>query len=197
MKRKLLALLTVSLCSLGLALQAQEEGEGVNPNYVIQPSDVLRLQVFQEPDLDQQFRVPQDGQYHFPLIGTVNLKGKTIKQAEGLLRELYDRDFLVNPQVNLLILEFSQRRVNVIGSVNQPGTVVFPPEENMDLIDAISRAGGFTRLGNSRAVKLTRTGPDGKSTQYTINVNEIMKGKNSSAWQLEKDDVIFVPEKIW
>jgi polysaccharide biosynthesis/export protein len=197
MIRKLFFYLLLSLPMLGLSLQAQGEGEAPNPNYIIQPSDVLRFVVFQEPDLEQQFRVPQDGRYQFPLIGAVMLRGKTVKEAEDLIRELYDRDFLVNPQVNLLIMEYSQRRVNVLGAVNQPGTVVFPPEEEMTVLDAISRAGGFNRLSNRRSVQLSRTGADGRVTRFTINADEIMRGSASSAWKLERDDIIFVPERTF
>lgn len=196
MNRKFLFLLALMGCSYGV--HAQEAVETSNPNYVIQPSDVLRMQVFQEPDLTQEhLRVPQNGKFQFPLIGVVNLKGKTIAEAEDLLRELYNRDYLVNPQINLLILEFSQRRVNVLGAVNTPGTVVFPPEEEMNLLDAISRAGGFNRLARRSAVTLTRTGPDGKVTRYRVNVDELINGGgDSSVWKLEKDDVIYVPERF-
>lgn len=193
MNRKILLVL-VFLCPW-LGASAQEGLEATNPNYVIQPSDVLSLKVFQEPDLDQEFRVPQNGRFHFPLIGNVDLKGKTVEEAEDLLRELYDRDYLVNPQINLLVLEYTQRRVNVLGNVNQPGAVVFPPEEEMNVVDAISRAGGFTRLARTSAVTLTRTTEDGQIEQYQIDVGDLMTGGDASLWKLEKGDTIFVPER--
>jgi polysaccharide biosynthesis/export protein len=195
MTQKLSFSLVLMFC-WGQVFAQEVPSSSISPNYVIQPSDVIRLMVFQEPDLTQEFRVPQNGSYHFPLIGAVNLTGKTVEQAEVLLRELYDRDFLVNPQINLLVIEFSQRRVNVLGAVNSPGTVVFPPEESMTLLDAISRAGGFSRLGNRRSVTLTRKGPDGDSKQYRINVDEIVRGEGASVWTLEKDDLIYVPERL-
>jgi polysaccharide export outer membrane protein len=195
MNRKMFFTLVSMLPCLGL-LGQDTSTPAVSSNYVIQPSDVIRLMVFQEPDLTQEFRVPQNGRFHFPLIGSVDLTGKTVEKAEALLRQLYDRDYLVNPQINLLVIEFSQRRVNVLGAVNSPGTVVFPPEENMTLIDAISRAGGFSRLGNRRSVTLTRKGPDGETKQYRINADEIVRGEGASTWTLEKDDLIYVPERL-
>ena len=195
MNRKMFFTLVSMLPCLGL-LGQDTSTPAVSSNYVIQPSDVIRLMVFQEPDLTQEFRVPQNGRFHFPLIGSVDLTGKTVEKAEALLRQLYDRDYLVNPQINLLVIEFSQRRVNVLGAVNSPGTVVFPPEENMTLLDAISRAGGFSRLGNRRSVTLTRKGPDGETKQYRINADEIVRGEGASTWTLEKDDLIYVPERL-
>jgi len=179
---------------LGLIHVGFGETSAPSPNYVLQPSDIVRLQIYQEPDLETQFRVPQDGEYHFPLIGPVNIQGLTIREVENLLRELYDRDYLVRPQLNLLILEYAQRRVNVIGSVNQPGTVVFPPEESMTIVDAISRAGGVSRLGRSNNVVLTRTGPDGKVETITVNIDDIIQGRSPNI-PLQKDDFIFVPER--
>lgn len=207
---KRLFLLSFALAACLRTLSAQESAE-TPPNYVIQPSDVLRLMVFQEPDLEQEFRVAQNGEHQFPLIGSVKIAGKTVAEAEDLMRELYERDYLVNPQINLQILEFSPRRVNVLGAVNTPGTVVFPPEESMNLLDAISRAGGFNRLARTSRVTITRQGPDGEPIRIRVDADDLMKegrsgrggltpstgGKETtSGWDLQKDDVIFVPERI-
>lgn len=195
MNRKFLLLLALAGFSYGA--NAQEVAETAPPNYVIQPADVIRMQVFQEPDLTKEFRIPRDGKVQLDLIGTVDLKGKTIAEAEGLLYELYNRDYLVNPQISLLILEFSKRHVNVLGAVNTPGSVVFPPDEEMTLLDAISRAGGFSRLARRSAITLTRTGPDGQPIRYRVNADELINGAgDSSVWKLETDDTIYVPERF-
>lgn len=166
-------------------------------DYVIAPSDLLRFQVHQEEDLGREVRVSQGGNITLPLVGTVEIKGKTVGEAERHLTELYDRDFLVNPQINLSVLEYSQRRVSVLGYVNSPGFVVFPPEESMTLIDAISGAGGFQRNANTRNVILTRTGEDGRTQRYTVDANEIIQGNTSFNWQLQRDDVIYVPQRLF
>ncbi len=174
-----------------------EPPEVESSDYVINPSDLLRFQVYQEEELTREVRVSQNGNISLPLIGSVEVKGKTVDEAERLLAELYDRDYLVNPQVNLGVLEYSQRRVNVLGQVNRPGTVVFPPEESMTLIDAISRAGGFQRNANRRSVILSRTNEDGEVKRYNVNTEEIIQGNTSFIWQLERDDVIYVPQRIF
>jgi len=71
--------------------------------------------------------------------------------------------------------------------------VPFPPEEGLTLVDAISRSGGITRMGEAKRVTLTRTAPDGTTTTSTINFNEILKSKGSNI-QLKENDVIYVPE---
>lgn len=130
-----------------------------------------------------------------PLIGGIDVKGKTVRQLQETIRELYDRDYLVNPQVNVFVLEYSKRIVNVLGSVNSPGVVIFPQEQGLTLLDAISRVGGFSRLADRKRVKLTRT-VDGKTSNYIINVDEVIQGTANDAWPLVPDDVIYVPERI-
>lgn len=181
---------------LGAQVRAQEAVSS-DSNYVIQISDLLRFVVFQEPELQQEFRVPQNGKVSFHLIGEVDLTGRTVAEAEALLRDRYNQDYLVNPQVNLLVLEFSERGVTVIGQVNQPGTIMFPPQKEMTLMDAISKAGGFTRLARTSSVTLTRFEPDGRPTVHTINVDQILEGKSNTIWVLQKGDIINVPERFF
>ena len=80
------------------------KSDGTKPDYVLQPSDLIRVQIFQEDDLNREVRISQEYTVKLPLIDTVDLKDKTARQAEDYIRELYGRDFLAKPQVNLLSL---------------------------------------------------------------------------------------------
>ena len=165
-------------------------------DYVLQPSDLIRVQIAFEEDLNREVRISQENTVNLPLIGSVDLKGKTARQAEEIIRALYDRDYLVNPQVNLIVLEYAPRNVFVSGSVGAQGVVPFPREQGLTLIDAISRAGGFNRLADKKHVTLKRTNADGKTETFTINAEDLMKGDSTETWPLQPNDVIFVPEKI-
>jgi len=174
-----------------------------NADYVLQPQDLIRVQVFQEEDINRQGEVSisQELTISLPLIGTINLKDKTVRQAEEMIQALYDRDYLVNPQVSVIVVKYSERSVNVLGAVNNAGRVFFPQERGLTILDAISLAGGHSRLADLKKVKLTRNPTNGESSIVVINVDEIMKGDNSSTTPLdvplEKGDVIFVPERIF
>jgi len=169
---------------------------GSRADYVLQPLDMIRFQVFQEDGMSRELRISQENTITLPLIGIVDLKDKTIRQAQDMIQDLYKRDYLVNPQVNITVLDYAKRSINVLGSVGNPGVVYFPQEEGMTLLDAISRAGGFTRLADKKHVKLTRVGPDGKTESYEINADRIMQGTASDTWVILKGDVISVPERI-
>lgn len=193
----ILGILLTNLVAVTKAAETSTLGKVEAPsNYVLQPSDVIKVQVFQEDDLTREVRLSQESTVSLPMIGTINLKGKTLSEAQELIRSLYDRDFLVNPQVTVFIFEYSKRSVNVLGSVNSPGVVVFPQETGLTLLDAIARAGGFSRLADKKRLKLTRISADGKPEIYTINADDIMQGVSSESWVLLKDDVISVPERV-
>ncbi len=166
-------------------------------DYVLQPSDLIRVLIFQEPDLLREVRITQEYTLNLPMIGTIDVRGRTVRQAEEMIRSLYDRDYLVNPQVNLTVLEYSQRTVQVVGAVNSPGAVVFPPEQKMGLVEAIARAGGQSRIADLKRVQLTRTSAQGKTETFTINVVDLMKGASGEQWLLLKGDVVLVPEKLF
>jgi polysaccharide export outer membrane protein len=165
-------------------------------DYVLQPYDLIQVVVFQEPDLARDVRLSQDSTINLPLIGTVDLAGKTVRTAQEAIRSLYDRDYLVNPQINVTVTEYAKQTVNVLGSVNTPGAISIPPEQPLKLLDAITRAGGFTRLADRKRIKLTRLNGDGKTSTTVINADDIIQSNTADTWVLSKGDVIYVPERI-
>jgi polysaccharide export outer membrane protein len=192
---RLLLLAALLLVSPGTVVRAAEE-RGASSDYVLQPLDLLKVVVFQEPDLEREVRISQEYSINLPLIGSVNLTGKTVRQAEEMVRARYDADFLKNPQISIRVLEYTPRTVQVLGAVNQAGTITFTPEKQMSIVEALARAGGHSRLADLKKVRLTRQLGEGRTETFTINVDEVMKGVTSEPWLLQKDDVIVVPERI-
>ncbi len=165
-------------------------------DYTLEPGDVVSVKVFQEPDLDRELRVSQEGDLYLPLIGRVEARGRSVAEVERVVREAYDRDYLVNPQINILVVKYQVSTVNVLGAVNSPQAVEYPPEQQLTLIDAVSRAGGFSRLADRRRVRLSRTLPDGRVENLVINADELMSGAAKDPLVLRWDDVIYVPERV-
>jgi polysaccharide export outer membrane protein len=165
-------------------------------SYKLQPLDLLKIQVFQEPDLEREVRVSKNHTIVLPLIGTVDLTNLTVHDAEQLITDRYGRDYLVNPQINITVTEYTQRTLNVLGAVNSPGAVVIPPERELSLVDAIAHSGGFSRLANRSHVSLTRTLPSGEIQHFTINVDQLIEGNADRQWVVQTGDVVFVPESV-
>lgn len=165
-------------------------------DYVLQPLDLLRIVVFQEPDLERQVRISQENTINLPLIGSIDLTGKSVRQAEEIIRARYDADFLKNPQITITVIEYTPRTVQVLGAVNSPGAIAFTPEQQMTIMEALAKAGGQSRLADIRKVRLTRQTKDGKTEIFTINLDDLMKGNSAEKWPLTKGDVLFIPERI-
>jgi polysaccharide export outer membrane protein len=191
-----ITLLPFSRAAEGRA-RSSEKSSGEAPtkaDYILQPQDVIKVQVFQEEDINKQaeaLSLSQESSVTLPLIGTVSLKGRSVRQAEEFIRGLYDKDFIVNPQVSVTVVKYTERTVNVVGSVTNQGRIQFPQERGLTILDAISLAGGQTRLADMKHVKLTRG-----SEVVIVDVDAMMKSGGRDPVQLEPDDVIYVPERI-
>src|SRR5271166_2811693 len=153
--------------------------------YILRPMDLVKVQVFQEPDLDRELRVSQDHTIVMPLIGVIDLRRRTVREAELLIASLYNKDYLVNPQINITVTEYSPRTVNVLGAVNSPGSVLIPPEHAFTLLDAIAKSGGFSRLANRNRLSLTRTLQDGDTQNYTIDADQLVTGDAINKWTVQ------------
>lgn len=169
---------------------------GTGADYPLQPSDLLKVEIFQEAELMREVRISQEYSITLPLIGKIDLRGKTLRQAEEMIRKLYDKSYLVNPQVTLVVKEYAKRTVDVQGQVGKPGAVEFPMEKGLTLLGAITRAEGFTRLADKKRVLLTRQKEDGSKETVVINAEDIIEGESKETWPMQPGDSIFVKERI-
>jgi polysaccharide export outer membrane protein len=190
-------LMTLLFCTF--AVQAQDNAAAPlvkSQTYVLAPNDVVQIKVYQEDDLETKARVGQDGTISFPLIGVVQIGGKTVEQAGALIREKLDKDYLVNPQITLIVVEYSKRRFTVLGQVQKPGSFEIPSEESVTLLEAIAMAGGYTRLADKAHVKVSRmTGS--KAATVTVNTKRDSNDAETMSFQILPNDTITVPERFF
>jgi len=163
--------------------------------YRLCPNDVLRVKVFQEDDLTTELRLGKDGSATFPLLGVINLGGKTVDEAAANIRELLGKDYLVNPQVTLTVTEYAKRRFTVLGQVQKPGSYDIPSEESVTLLQAIAMAGGFGRLAVQSKVTITRT-IGGKKT-LIVDLKSAANDPNIKPFEILAEDTIFVAERVF
>ena len=168
----------------------------VGENYVLKPSDVISVEVYQEQDLEKTVRVEGDGSVALALIGKVKIGGMTVGEAQSLITDLYNRDYLVDPQVSVLVTSFSPRMVHVLGSVNNPGVVEIPPDRDLTLIEAIAAVRGVSRLGNPKSITVKRVDNTGRAQQMEVNFTRIVTDPNVKDLVLKEGDTVWVPERI-
>jgi protein involved in polysaccharide export with SLBB domain len=159
----------------------------------IAPSDTISIEVFGEKDLTVERRVQASGTITFPLLGNVEVAGKTTAEVATLLQGKLDMDFLVNPQVSVNVKEYRSGTVSVMGHVEKKGAIKLPTERPMFILEAIAEAGGFSPTANKSKIELTRKG---KTTRYKF--DELRKETDpKKKIALEPDDVIYVTESFF
>lgn len=166
-------------------------------DYRIQPLDVLRITVFQEPDMSSEVRVAKEGAVGLPLLGPVKLVGLHTDEAARLIERLYkEHEVLLAPSVSVAVLGYTSQTVNVLGAVNQPGSVQLPPEQRFYVLDAVTKAGGFSRVADMRKLSVVRrTGKEGAVKVMELNLEKFIRGETDQNIRLEPEDVIYVSER--
>lgn len=180
-------------CFLSLSAQpATSNGAPVaSANYTLKPQDIISFRVIGEDETFTEAQISQDGSISFPYLAQpVKISGLTLQEARQKLFDLYVRDIYVNPQIQLNIMEYAPAYITVLGMVGRSGQVALPPEEDLSLLAAIARAGGWTQLSKRKEVELTRTLPDGKKEKFVIDARSI----GPEEWILQEGDLINVPE---
>jgi polysaccharide export outer membrane protein len=164
--------------------------------YRLAPNDLIEVKVYQEDDLTTRLRVAKDGTATFPLLGVVNLSGKSVDECAAHFRELLGKDYLVNPQVTITVVEYAKRRFTVLGQVQKPGSFEIPNEESVTLLQAIAMAGGYTRLADTGRVTVTRVA-NARKTTYRLDVKSATNDTNTKPFEIQPDDTITVAERIF
>lgn len=165
-------------------------------DYRLAPADLVELTVYQEPDMNRRVRVNTNGTVSLPLIGTVEIGGKTLLEAQTEIETKLAK-FVVNPQVSLFIQEYGNRMVFVMGEVQHPGSYPIPTESRMTVLEAVSTASGFTPVAAQDRVRVLRN-VKGVSTDYTINTKDItQQGQKEKDMVLEPNDIVYVPQSFF
>ncbi len=166
-------------------------------DHVLMPGDLIEVKVFQEPDLDTTMRVARDGSVVYPLIDRVTVGGLTPLTASKLIHDLLDKDYIVNPQVSLLVMEYAKRTFTVLGEVQKPGSYDMPDRATVSLLEAIGMSGGYTRVANPNSVTVKRRVKN-REMVYRLNAKKMAaSGGSPSSFEIKADDVITVAESIF
>lgn len=184
--KKLLFLLAV-LCSMSaLPLPAHAE----EPPFTIIPGDVLQITVWKEEGLDREVLVLQDGTITFPLIGSLQVQGKTPSDVQASVKEKLAK-LIPEASVTVAVKAALGHTVNVVGQVVKPGEIVMG--RRLSAIQALSQAGGLTPYASEGSIIVLRRNGE-EETTIKIPYSDIIKGKKlDQDILLNPGDVIVVP----
>jgi polysaccharide export outer membrane protein len=178
---------------LATALAAQPAARsdtGAVVRYEVQPSDLLQISVWREPDLTHQVLVRPDGAFSFPLAGDVSAIGKTVEELRVELVERLSR-YIPDLVVTVAVLEIRGNKIYVIGQVNQPGEFIVNPR--VDVMQALSLAGGTTAFASPNSIFVLRR-DNGEQLRLPFNFEAVLRGRDlDQNVLLRTGDVVVVP----
>ena len=154
--------------------------------------DVFELRVYGEKELSGIHRVSADGAIDVPLVGRTQVSGLSRDGAVDLLTQKL-RVFIKSPQVSIFVKERKSKKIFVFGRVKKPGTFEF--ESNMNIIQAITLAGGFDKLADQNGTYVNRV-IDGAEKRIEVSVKDIGQGKAGNFF-LEAGDIVYIPESLF
>jgi polysaccharide biosynthesis/export protein len=161
-----------------------------DPKYVIGAQDVLDISVWREPALSQTVPVRPDGKISLPLLNDVQAAGLTPMQLGAEITKRLKK-YVDDPQVTVLVTQINSERIYILGEVSRAGT--FPLLPGMNVLQALSSAGGFTMFAHVKKIYVMRD-VDGKKEKYPFNYKEVIHGKSPEEnIMLKPGDTIVVP----
>ncbi|UOG91493.1 MAG: polysaccharide export protein [Candidatus Thiothrix sulfatifontis] len=189
----LLAALTLAACSNNAPQHTALPGSttsvaeaslptGTSGSDRIAPQDLLEIDVFKVPDLSKEVRVDDNGNITLALIGTVRAEGLSASQLEKQIATRLEKDYMHNPQVNVLVKEATASKITVSGAVNKPG--VYSLAGDTSVTQAIALAEGLNRLAIKDNVTVFRNGKP-----YTVRLEDVNQGKIA-------DPIVMAGDKI-
>ena len=169
--------------------------------YYLRPGDMLSLEVVNPGDtFTNPVTIDNQGTVNLNLLGWVNVEKLTVEQAQDMIKEKYMAEYFRNPRVNLRLVSKAKLRFKILGQVAQPGFYEVPPGLEVDLLDAIAIAGGYTRLANKVTYKyFTQNDADGQTGERieTYKIRELKRTPGAKIPVLNGDDTIVVGESIF
>lgn len=171
---------------------AQSGQEAADRSYRIGPRDLVAIRVFEEPTLNVDLRVNDDGTIRLPLVGNVPAEGLTEDELTRRLQEILESQLLQRASVSVEILEYKSRPISVIGAVRSAGSLEY--SGRLTLLEAITQAGGLSSSHGDSVVVLRRAN-NGLTDQVAVSVEDLLVRADPDVnIPIFANDLINVPE---
>lgn len=183
---RIAALALAATVASGAAAQTQGKGD----DYILQPGDKLRIEVYKDAQLSQSVQVRPDGKITMPLIGDLPAQGlKPLALRDQITTAL--RDYMTNPVVTVIVVEGTAPTAYVVGEVNHPGAVTL--QAKMTVLQALAMAGGLKDFADAKNIRILRNGTTGTQT-IAFNYKDAIRGTPAANVVLQAGDTVVVPD---
>jgi len=190
MKRKLFYLFVLLLVPAVLTAEGPGPVESVD-EYRVGSGDVLKINVYENPDLSTTVRVSADDTIRMPLLGRVDVAEMSVSKVAQKLQDLLADGYLVSPQVDVFIEEYRSKNAIILGQVNKPGQ--YELRGPVTFLEFVSKAGGLTKdVGSTAVIKRDIPSEDGRD-RIVIDLDRLIKkGDTSLNIQIQDRDNIYI-----
>lgn len=195
MRRCVGILVLLSACTLavgcGPAVHGPWPSTIPSTEYRIGAGDILRVSVWQNPELSSRVTVRPDGAVTLPLIDEVSLGGKTVAEANHDVSERYRRFIAAENHVTVSVEEIHSYRVYVLGRVAHPGE--FEGRTQVSVLQALALAGGPTRMADTGHIVVLHRERTGGLRRYLLSYDDVQNGRLEMNFALGTGDTVIVP----
>ena len=192
--RALLAtVILLAVVSLPAAAQIPDaKAPSLNPDYQLAPGDVVDLQFFYNPELNEKVQIRPDGRISLSLVGEIELARKTVPAAVRELEGAY-RSVLKTPSISLQIAGYAAQKVYVGGEVSHAGAVNMPGD--LTVLQAVMEAGGPLHSASTKELILIRRDDRGMPYILRLSLKNLKSGPSEAVTtRLRPYDVVLIPE---
>ncbi len=159
-------------------------------DYVIAPADVLEISIWGEKDLSRQLVVRPDGKVSFPLIGDIQVAGKSTSEVKSLVEKKI-RTYIPEASATVIVSQLGSLQYYVVGKVAKPG--MYNVSRPLSVLQALALAGGLTTFADEDSIIIVRYKKDGV-VKIPFDYTEVKNGKNlQQDIILKRGDVVLVP----
>jgi len=183
----------------GLPVAAGGAGEGVpaggkqQPQYILGVGDKIEISVYRHDDLKKTLTIDPSGMVMYPLIGDLQMAGKSLNALRDEMTDRLSKKYVVNPEVSIIVTSIQRRKTLVLGEVRSAGGYV--QDTDLTVLDMISKAGGTTTDANLERVLLIRRSGN-KATGVPLDLERAVAGEDLSAnVPMQNGDIVVVPPK--
>jgi len=175
--------------SSGTAADKESKALPGTSQFILGAADVIRVNVWKNPDLSQTITVGPDGFVALPLLGDVHVVGMTANQLAQELSSKYSA-YVVSAQVTVSVVDIRSRQVYVVGQVGKPGG--YPLIAPITVLQLIAQTGGLNTFANRKEIVILR-GSNGNVQRLKFNYNSAVHGDSKQNIILQPGDTVIVP----
>ncbi len=159
--------------------------------YRIAPPDVLEISIWGEPELRREnLIVRPDGKVSFPLVGDLEVAGRTPEEVRELLEQAI-QPYIPQAKASIIVTQMGSMQFYVLGKVAKPG--MFNIHTELSVLQALTMAGGLTPFAKESDIVIVRT-QGGRTIRLPFQYDQVKAGRKlEQNIILQRGDVVLVP----